>query len=979
MPSASNNEFILSDDPINLELGTKEFWTTSESEFEDHSMDMDQDWDARIVSEEIRQGKSRYEIAWDNWHRADGTNTTWDHKETSDEPALLATWAEKTNRYRERLVKDSLDIEIWSNLDLLETDTRLHAQALEKKLETRRRNPLDLRRRMHALERKHGIVDGRLQVDRDDAAAGSSRQGNQRNITSRELHIFPQTVSLSALRTSVNTSSALQRRHFLASFLPGCHQPSWPKEAVTQGYCRESLTVKPRRRYPYAHYFTLLRHMVISSYGLLLAIINWISSANLRYALKDGKFAMLSLVRVIGVTPKHRGRLCSQLSTMMWFNTSTVLPLGNGRLGAEMLGLVPAEVIVLNEDHIWSGSMNDPNNKNCSNWLPQIREYIWQDKLDLAQNLTQDSCMGIPLKQQMYQTAGNLTLTFPDASLSDVKNYNHSLDLTTAIATTTYVIDAVQFTRSAFASHPDNVIVIKISTNETGKVEFKAGLLTPMVGPNFVVTNNSLSMTAKGTTKYDVPGSIKFLTRIEVATAGANASVEPNEDDATLSVSGADEAQLVIAIDTNFVRYDDVSADPEARVSETLDSVRGKTWDELLDTHLADYQALFGRVDISLGTPSEYTYLPTHIRKNLSGGADADQDVFALYAQYGRYLGIASSRKTEPANLQGIWNHDTNPAWGSKYTININQQMNSWLAEPLNTAETLDPLWNLLTELAERGKAIAAEEYKITRGWVAHHNTGLWRDSAPIDSAYYGMWHMGVAWLMQNVWEHYAFDPSQEEWVRDVAYPLMKGLSEFYLEFLVPTPKEVEDTEYLVMVPSMSPEHGLGTYSGTKISLTYGTNIDNSLLRDLFNHTAGFASLLGVDEEFAANLTKTTSRLMPIRIGSLGQIQEWAKDYDSNGGTNHLSQLYPLFPGAQIDSRFNTTLVNAAKVSLKQRGDSSAGWPTAWRANCFARLLDGEKAYYYMQRLLHLFSYDNLWSINDVFQIDANFGESWFF
>ncbi|KAK7051382.1 hypothetical protein VNI00_004882 [Paramarasmius palmivorus] len=611
-----------------------------------------------------------------------------------------------------------------------------------------------------------------------------------------------------------------------------------------------------------------------------------------------------------------------------------------------------------------------------------------QDKLDVAQNLTQDSCMGNPIKQQMYQTAGNLTLTFPSISdSSNVTNYNHSLDLTTAIATTTYVTNGVKYTRSAFASHPDNVIVIKISANETGKVEFEAGLLSPMVDPavqrlevvtdvlvrkKYAVTDNTLSVSARGTTKYDVPGSIKFIARAEVTIDGG--SVEPNEDNAVLSILEANEALLVIAIDTNFVRYDDVSADPEARVSETLEAVRGKTWDELLQAHLEDYQALFGRVDISLGTPSEYTYLPTHIRKNLTGGADADQDVFALYAQYGRYLGIGSSRKTEPANLQGIWNHDLNPSWGSKYTININQQMNSWLAEPLNIAETLDPLWNLLTELAERGRDVAAEEYNIARGWVSHHNTGLWRDSAPIDSAYYGLWPMASAWLMQNVWEHYAFDPSQVEWVRDVAYPLMKGLSEFYLDFLVPTPKEVEDTEYLVTNPSMSPEHGLGTYNGTKISLTYGSNIDNTLLRDLFNHTAGFATLLGIDEDFATNLTETMSRLMPIRIGSLGQIQEWAKDYDSNGGTNHLSQLYPLFPGAQIDPRFNTTLVDAAKTSLKQRGDSSAGWPTAWRANCFARLLDGEKAHYYMQRLLHLFSYDNLWSINNVFQIDANFG-----
>lgn len=663
-----------------------------------------------------------------------------------------------------------------------------------------------------------------------------------------------------------------------------------------------------------------------------------------------------------------------EAATTMWFNSSEIIPLGNGRLGAEMLGQIQKEVIVLNEDRIWSGSINDPNNKKCPVALPKIRELIWQDDLLNAQNTGQNNCMANPISQQQFQTAGNLTLTFPNiSSNAAISHYNHSLDLNTAIATTTFVVNnELELTRTAFASHPDNVIVIRVAANETGKVDFVLGFVTPMDIPAFSTTKNTISMSGRGTSAAGLPGSIKFLVRANVTVSGSNASLSQSQNN-TLSISGADEALIILAIDTNYVRYDDISANPEERVDQTLAAVNGKTWDQLLQTHLADYQALFGRVEISLGTPNKFTYLPTDVRRQLGSG---DVDIFALYAQYGRYLAISSSRKTEASNLQGLWNSGLSPLWGSKHTININQQMNSWLAEPLNLPEILDPLWNLITEMAERGKVTALEEYNITRGWVGHHNTGIWRDSAPIDAAFYGLWPLGPAWLIQSAWEHYAFDPTPEmiQWVNETAYPLMKSLSEFYLDFLVVAPEDVESERYLVTNPSMSPEHQIATINGTDVSLTYGSTIDNSLLRDLFNQTAGFAALLDIDSDFAANLTSTIPKLIPFRIGSLGQIQEWARDYDSNGPFTHLSHMYPLFPGSQIDPRLNETLATAANVSLTLRGDSAPGWPTAWRANLFARLLDGEKAYYYMKRLLNLYSYPNLWSINIIFQIDANFG-----
>ncbi|KAJ3922025.1 Six-hairpin glycosidase-like protein [Lentinula edodes] len=666
--------------------------------------------------------------------------------------------------------------------------------------------------------------------------------------------------------------------------------------------------------------------------------------------------------------------LQAQTGTIMWFNSTNVIPLGNGRLGAQVLGQIPEEVIILNEDRIWSGSLNDPNNRNCSTNLSAFREYVWQDDLFNAQATADAECMATPISQQVYQTAGNMSLATSHSGV--ISRYNHSLDLATAVSTTTYVYEGVQYTRTAFASHPDNVIVILMSANATQSVSFDASFETPMSIPTFSASGGNLTMTGQGTSMYGLPGSINFMVKAEFTVSGTMAEVHATSDvKPALSISNADEALIVIAIDTNYVRYDDLSADPNEKVTQTLANVQGKTFDAMLKAHVEDHSALFGRVNISLGEPSSNTFLPTNIRKNLEDGPDADQDIFALYAQYGRYLGIASSRNTEPSNLQGIWNQVLSPDWGSKHTVNINQQMNSWFAEPLNVAETLDPLWSMISEVAERGKIDALETYNISRGWVCHHNTGIWRDSAPIDAAFYGFWPYAPAWLLQHMYEHYAFNPDpQSSFLKNTAYPLMKGLSEFYMDFLVEAPLDVEPNGYIVPNPSMSPEHGIGNYNDTNVSLTYASTIDNSLLRDLFNHTVEFATILGVDSEFAANLSTLKDRLIPFRIGSLGQIQEWARDYDSNGPFTHISQLYGLFPGAQIDPRFNETLAHAANVSLLLRGDSSSGWPTAWRANLFARLLQGETAYYYMTRLISRYSYDNLWSINSVFQIDGNFG-----
>ncbi|KAF5386482.1 hypothetical protein D9757_005898 [Collybiopsis confluens] len=514
--------------------------------------------------------------------------------------------------------------------------------------------------------------------------------------------------------------------------------------------------------------------------------------------------------------------LAAQAATTMWFNSTNVIPLGNGRLGAQMLGQIPDEVVILNEDRIWSGSLNDPNNKNCAVSLPAFREFVWQDDLYHAQATADAECMATPLSQQMYQTAGNLSIVTPHTGV--ITSYNHSLDMATAVSTTTYVYEGVQYTRTAFASHPDNVVVIQMSANSTGSIAFNASFVTPMSIPTFSANGENLTMTGQGTGMFGLQGSINFVVTAEFTATGTNAQVKANSNGhPSVLISNADEAVIVLAIDTNYVRYDDISADPNEKVVQTLANVRGKTFDDMLQTHVEDHSSLFGRVDISLGVPSTATFLPTNLRIKFPQGADADQDIFALYAQYGRYLGIASSRNTEASNLQGIWNSVLSPAWGSKHTVNINQQMNSWFAEPLNVAETLDPLWTMISEVAERGVATAQETYNISRGWVGHHNTGIWRDSSPIDAAFYGFWPLAPAWLLQHMYEHYAFNPDPESsFLKNTAYPLMKSLSEFYMDFLVEAPLDVEPNGYIVSNPSMSPEHGIGNYNDTNVSLTYG-------------------------------------------------------------------------------------------------------------------------------------------------------------